>query len=114
MLLLQQFKDGPDAPPAADHADIGQGIVQHFQQRLHIVLVTPGDQHNISVVVEGGLAVTQPVQFGAERAGDHLISAGEAGAVGELGPVIQDGDPKFTQLRHGGEWYGNVARTHND
>src|SRR5262245_6678491 len=45
-LVLQQLEDGEHAPPAADHADVGQRLLDDFAQRQHVVPVAARDEHH--------------------------------------------------------------------
>ncbi len=47
-----RFEDRAYPAAAADHADVGQGIVQHFEQRIHVILVAAGDEHDVGMPVE--------------------------------------------------------------
>jgi hypothetical protein len=68
---------------ATDHADIGQRIVQHLDQAIHVVLVAARDQDNVRMFVKARCSA-QFDKFLAEGTGDDLLGSGKARRMGVL------------------------------
>ncbi len=93
LLLFQQIKHRSHTALAADHPDVACRRVENFQQALHVVTMTTGDQYDKSV------RIYRPVAQGrAKGSGDDPVGLWKAFSIGVLWPVVNDDHFKVYQF----------------